>query len=338
MGKKLFGKLPDGREVFAYTLKNGEMEAEILTLGGILRRLVFRGTDVVLGYDNVQDILTDTSYQGSLVGRYGNRIKDAHFFLGGKEYKLFVNTGKNNHLHGGKVGFNRRIWNVEEEAGDRLVLTYLSPDGEEGYPGNLSVKVTYTLLADAITIHYEAVSDKDTYVNLTNHAYFNLGGCGSGDILSHTLQIDADTYTDVDAELIPTGRKPVAGTRFDFRTPKAIGRDLAGKTVSDPDFGYDHNFNLNKTPVVFGGRTLNRCAVLSNGKIEMTALTDQPGVQCYTGNFLNSKTLRFKGGVPQTPRMAVCLETQFEPDAPTRGENLLKAGDPYDTMTVYRFQ
>ncbi|MDY5941794.1 MAG: aldose epimerase family protein [Eubacteriales bacterium] len=339
MEKKLFGNMPDGREVFAYILKNGEMEAEILTLGGILRRLVFRGTDVVLGYDDLESILTDTSYQGSLVGRHGNRIKDAHFFIDGKEYKLYVNTGKNNHLHGGKVGFNRRIWNAEEVSENRLVLTYFSPDGEEGYPGNLNVKVTYTLYEDAIGIHYEAVSDKDTYVNLTNHAYFNLNGNGEGNILDHSLQINADTYTEVDPELIPIGRKPVEGTRFDFRTPKKIGRDLHGEKVSDPDFGYDHNFNLTGNPkVIFDGHTLGVCAVLSNGKIEMTALTDQPGVQCYTGNFLDRKTLRFKGGVPQSPRMAVCLETQFEPDAPTRGENLLKAGAKYDTMTVYRFR
>ncbi|MBQ2733079.1 MAG: galactose mutarotase [Clostridia bacterium] len=338
MEKKLFGYMPDGCKVYSYTLKNGKMEAEIVTLGGIIRRLVVNGTDVVMGFDTVEGMLTDTSNQGALIGRYGNRIKDAHFFIDGKEYKLFVNTGKNNHLHGGKYGFNRKLWTAEEKGENELVLTYLSPDGEENYPGNLDVKVTYTLYEDAIGIHYEAVSDKDTFVNLTNHAYFNLNGGDGSKILDHVLQINADTFTDVDDELIPVGRKAVEGTMFDFRTPKRIGQDLHGTVVTDPDFGYDHNFNLTgKVKETYDGKELNVCAVLTNGKITMTTLTDQMGVQFYSANFLEDPNVQFKGGVELNRRMALCLETQFEPDAPTRGENLLKAGDKYETVTVYRF-
>jgi aldose 1-epimerase len=337
MEKKLFGYMPDGCAVYSYTMKNGKMEAEIVTLGGIIRRLEVNGTDVVMGFDTVEGMLTDTSNQGALIGRYGNRIKDAHFFIDGKEYKLYANNGKN-HLHGGKYGYNRKLWTAEVKGENVLQLKYFSPDLEENYPGNLDVTVTYTLYEDALGIHYEAVSDKDTFVNLTNHAYFNLNGGDGSNILDHVLQINADTYTAVDSSLIPVGREAVAGTMFDFRTPKKIGTDLHGTKVSDPDFGYDHNFNLTgAVKETYDGNELNVCAVLTNGKLTMTTLTDQMGVQFYSANFLEDPRVQFKGGVALNRRMALCLETQFEPDAPTRGENLLKAGDKYETVTVYRF-
>ena len=339
MKKELFGRMPDGCEVHAYTLKNGKMEARILDLGGILSRLSVNGQNVILGFDTLEGVLEDTSYQGSLVGRYGNRIHNARFVIDGKEYKLYANTAKVNHLHGGKYGFNRKLWRAEPFGESELALFYRSPDGEEGYPGNLDVRVTYKLLPDALEIRYEAISDKDTFVNLTNHVYFNLDGASNeGDILGHTLQIHADTYTDVDKDLIPVGRKNVENTRFDFRTAKKIGRDLHGKDMSDPDYSYDHNFNLDgRIRETVDGRSLALGATLSNGRITMDVLTDLPGVQCYTSGFLAHTENPLSGGVIQHRRMAIALETQVEPDAPSRGENLLKAGAKYDTMTIYRF-
>ncbi len=337
MEKKLFGNLPCGCEVYSYKLTNGKMSATILNLGGIIQKLVVDGVDVVMGFDTVEDILTDTSYQGSLIGRYGNRIAGAFFEIDGKRYDLAVNDNGCNCLHGGKRGFNRKIWTVESYEDTKIVLSYLSVDGEENFPGNLNVTVTYTLTENGLAIHYEAVSDKDTYVNLTNHAYFNLNGVGNGDILSHKLKINADTYTTVDSVLIPTGRADVAGTAYDFTVAKEVGRDLTGKKNTDDLYGYDHNFNLTgREKEMYLGRELSVAAVLSGDKLTMTALTDQPAVQLYTAGFLGGP-LKFKNNTPITPRMALCLETQFENDAPSRGENLLPAGKKYDTMTVYKF-
>ena len=235
MKKELFGRMPDGCEVHAYTLKNGKMEARILDLGGILSRLSVNGQNVILGFDTLEGVLEDTSYQGSLVGRYGNRIHNARFVIDGKEYKLYANTAKVNHLHGGKYGFNRKLWRAEPFGESELALFYRSPDGEEGYPGNLDVRVTYKLLPDALEIRYEAISDKDTFVNLTNHVYFNLDGASTeGDILGHTLQIHADTYTDVDKDLIPVGRKNVENTRFDFRTAKRSAATSTARICPTP--------------------------------------------------------------------------------------------------------
>lgn len=339
MKKELFGNLPDGRGVFAYTLENSKITAKILNLGGIINRLVVDGTDVVGGFDTVEGILEDTSYQGSLIGRYGNRIKNAAFTINGTTYKLYANSAPCHHLHGGKSGFNRKIWEVTDAAQDRLVLEYFSEDGEEGYPGNLKVKVTYTLNSDSLEIRYEAVSDKDTYCNLTNHAYYNLNGVGCGEITDHTLKIFADEVTEVDGELIPTGKRiKVKGTPYDFTAAKKVGRDLTGKNRNEPFFGYDHNFVLTgKEKAEYKGKMLNLCAVLSAGNKEMTVLTTMPCVQLYTGNYMGADN-PFKGGVKQFARMALCLETQYEPDSPTRGENLLKAGEKYDHTTVMIFK
>ncbi|MBQ7171147.1 MAG: galactose mutarotase [Clostridia bacterium] len=339
MKKELFGRMPDGSEVYAYTLKNGKMEARILNLGGILSRLLVDGQNVILGFDTLEGVLSDTSYQGSMIGRYGNRIKDARFTIGGKEYKLFPNYRNLHALHGGKYGFNRKLWRAEPFGESELALFYRSPDGEEGYPGNLDVRVTYKLLSDALELHYEAIGDKDTFVNLTNHVYFNLDGASTeGDILDHTLQIHADTYTVVNETMIPIGREKVENTRFDFRTAKKIGRDLKGTSLEDPDFTYDSNYNLDgRIRETVDGRELALAATLSNGRIKMDVLTELPGLQCYTSGLLANTDNPLSGGVIQHRRMAIALETQAEPDAPTRGENLLKAGTKYDTVTVYRF-
>ncbi len=338
MAKKLFGTTPDGREVYNYTLTNGKMKADILDLGGIIRVLECDGIDVVGGFDTLEGTLADTTFQGTLVGRVGNRIKGAQFTLNGKKYELFANNGKN-HLHGGKEGFNKKIWNVEDFSDTTLTLTYVSEDGEEGYPGKLDVKVKYTLYPDAIRIDYFAVSDKDTYCNLTNHAYFNLDGVGKSEITDHVMKINHTTYTAVDSELIPTGEHPcLDGSPYDFREPKKIGRDLVGKVPTDDLYGYDHNFILDPIKkVVFDGCEYNDAAELSSGKLTMHVYTTKPCMQVYTGAFLADDGNNFKGDVAKFSRMAVAMETQYEPDSPTRGDNILRAGEKYEHSTVYKF-
>ena len=338
MNKKLFGKMSDGREVYSYTLTNGKMKAEILDLGGTIRVLEVEGIDVVAGYDTLEGVLADTTYQGALVGRYGNRIKGAQFTLNGVTYPLYANNGRN-HLHGGKVGFNRKVWDVLDYTADTLTLFYSSADGEEGYPGKLDVTVKYTLCADAIKIDYDAVSDKDTYCNLTNHAYFNLDGVGAGQITDHIMKINHTSYTEVDAELIPTGEHPsLDGSPYDFRNAKAIGRDLVGKEKREPLYGYDHNFILDTSvKAMYDGKEYNFAAELSGKKLTMQVLTTKPCMQVYTGAFLEDDGNDFKGGVKKFSRMALAMETQFEPDAPTRGDNVLHAGERYVHTTIYKF-
>lgn len=338
MQKKFFGKMADGAEVYSYVLENGKMKAEILDLGGTIRVLECDGIDVVGGYDTLDGILEDTSYQGALIGRYGNRIKAAQFTLGGKTYSLYKNNG-NNHLHGGEVGFNRKVWDVLEATDTTLKLFYSSADGEEGYPGKLDVTVVYTLYPDAIRIDYDAVSDKDTYCNLTNHAYFNLDGVGASDVIGHTMKINHTTYTAVDDELIPTGEHPsLDGSPYDFREAKKIGRDLVGKVPTDDLYGYDHNFILDPSyKTVFDGKEYIFASELSGEKLTMQVLTTKPCMQVYTGAFLEDDGNDFKGGVKKFSRMALAMETQFEPDSPTRGENVLLAGERYEHSTVYKF-
>ncbi len=338
MAKMLFGKTADGREVYSYTLVNGRMKAQILNLGGIIRVLECDGIDVVGGFDTIDGVLADTTFQGALVGRVGNRIKGARFTLNGVTYELYKNNGRN-HLHGGKEGFNRKIWDVESFDDTTLTLTYTSADGEENYPGKLDVKVKYTLYPDAIRIDYDAVSDKDTYCNLTNHAYFNLDGVGKSQILDHTMKINHTTYTAVDSELIPTGEHPsLDGSPYDFREAKKIGRDLVGKVPTDDLYGYDHNFVLDTSKkIVFDDREYNDAAELSSGKLTMHVYTTKPCMQVYTGAFLADDGNNFKGNVAKFSRMALAMETQYEPDSPTRGENVLLAGEKYSHSTVYKF-
>ena len=345
--KKHFGFMPDGREVSTYSLKNESgMKVKITDFGGAVMQIKVpdregRFTDVVCGFSSLEDYMNAGGYQGAIVGRYGNRIAGGKFSLDGTEYSLYINNGENS-LHGGKVGFSHKLWTATPIDGDEpsLILEYTSPDMEEGYPGTLKVKVTYTLTSDnALSIHYEAETDKKTIVNLTNHTYFNLCGFASGTIENHLLWIDSDSYIPTDAGLIPTGEiKKTAGTPFDFLTEKPIGRDIH---LDDPDLiygnGYDINFNFT------GGETKEPChrATLydpESGR-EMLVITNQPCVQVYSGNFMNGPH-RFKGGYPQKERNAVALETQKMPDSinhPNFTNTVLDVGEKYDYTTIYKF-
>jgi aldose 1-epimerase len=299
--------------------------------------------DIALGYDRVEDYMNavDKPYFGSIVGRYGNRIATGQFTLGGETYTLATNNGAN-HLHGGVIGFDKVAWSASPISGDGftgLELAYLAKDREEGYPGNLDIKVTYKLNNNnELVIDYYATTDKATPVNLTNHTYFNLAGEGNGTILGHKLMINADRFTPVDETLIPTGElKPVKDTPFDFTNAKAIGRDI-NKKNQQLKFGggYDHNFVLNKDK---GGMTLAATVYEPASGRFMEVLTEEPGIQFYCGNFLDGR-LTGKAGKPYVHRGGFCLETQHYPDSPNQPEfptTILQPGHIYKTKTVYRF-
>jgi aldose 1-epimerase len=341
--RDVFGRLPDGSPVDIYTLKNeAGLEARIITYGAILVSLKVpdqRGVlaDVTLGFDTLEGYLGAHPYFGAIIGRYGNRIAKARFTLDGVEYRLAANNDQNS-LHGGLKGFDKVAWGAEAlqvADGVGLRLTYVSKDGEEGFPGNLAVTVVYTLTnANELRIGYEATTDKATPVNLTNHAYWNLKGEGRGDILGHVLQLEADEITAVDsaANLIPTGAiVPVAGTPFDFTVPHTIGERMARV-----EGGYDHNFVLRS-----GGGTMAFAAHVEepeSGRI-MEVWTDQPGIQLYTGNFLDG-TVVGKGGQAYGKHAAFCLETQHFPDSPnhpTFPSTILRPGQVYRTVSAYKF-
>jgi aldose 1-epimerase len=342
--KAAFGKTKEGTAVDIYTLTNRHgMVAKITTYGATLTELLVPGktgvTNVVLGYDRLEPYLAGTPYFGATVGRVGNRIAKGRFTLSGKTYTLATNNGPN-HLHGGNKGFDKVVWKAEpaqSPAGPSLKLTYRSPDGEEGYPGTLDVTVVYTLTdAGEVRIDYTATTDKATPVNLTNHSYFNLAGDGSGDILGHELMVNADQFTPVDATLIPTGElKGVKGTVFDFTAPTVIGARIA-KVPIEPPVGYDHNFVLRG-----GGGTLTLAARVVEPKSgrTMEVLTTEPGLQFYSGNFLDG-SLKNRTGVPYQKHAAFCLETQHYPDSinhPDFPSTVLEPGTTYRTTTVYRF-
>ena len=336
-----WGNTPEGQPVELYTLTNAKgSEARIMTYGGVVVSLKVPDRsgalgDVVSGFDNLDGYLAPAPYFGAIIGRYGNRIGGGRFSLGGKEYPLAKNDGAN-HLHGGVRGFDKRVWSAKPLSPQSLELSYLSREGEEGYPGNLSATVTYTLTdAHELRIEYSATTDKETVVNLTNHSYFNLAG--EGDILGHQVMIHADRFTPVDKGLIPTGElKSVAGTPFDFQVAKTIGERIEQK---DDQLifgrGYDHNWVLNRTGS--GLETAAKVTDPKSGRV-MEVLTTEPGLQFYTGNFLDG-TLKGKGRV-YTRRSAFCMETQHFPDSPNKPafpSTVLKPGDTYRTTTVYRF-
>ncbi len=343
MMKETYGKLPDGTAVDLYTLANRSgMEVKITNYGGIIVSIKTpdrdgRMGDVVLGYDNLDGYVTKNPFFGCLVGRYGNRIGKARFNLSGVEYKLASNNGQN-HLHGGLKGFDKQVWQARAlDDGTGLELKYLSKDGEEGYPGNLSVTVTYTLGDDnSLKIDYLATTDKETVLNLTNHSYFNLAG--EGDILGHEMMIDADRFTPVDSELITTGElRAVAGTPFDFLKAMPIGARI---DADDEQIvfgkGYDHNFVLNHKPGEMG--LVARVYEPKTGR-QMEVFTTEPGVQFYTGNFLDG-SIRGKSGRIVERRSGFCLETQHFPDSPNKPQfpsPVLKPGETYRTSTSFRF-
>jgi aldose 1-epimerase len=346
--KKSFGKTPDGQPVDLYVLTNKSgAEASITNYGGALVSLKVpdrngKLADVVLGYDSADGYVKDTSYFGALVGRYGNRIGHAQFVLDGKTYTLAKNNGENT-LHGGVKGFNKALWTARilpAKGGQSLELAYISKDGEEGFPGTLRVAVIYNLTdANELHIAYKATTDKKTVVNLTNHAYFNLAGQGSGEILGHLLTIQADQFTPVDAGLIPTGElRDVMGTPFDFRKPAAIGAriDQADEQLKLGG-GYDHNFVL-RMPMDHGEHLAARVEEPTSGRV-MEVWTTEPGIQFYTGNFLDGKTPG-KGGITYAKRNAFCLETQHFPESPNQPKFpsvVLIPGETYHTVTTYKF-
>ncbi len=347
MEKTLFGKTPAGEEVFLYTLQNNKgMQAKIMNYGATLVSLLVPDragalADIVLGFDSLASYVKDSPYFGSTIGRYGNRIGKGVFELNGVKYKLAVNNGAN-HLHGGVKGFDKVGWAVDEKESKpnkALVLKYVSQDREEGYPGTLTVKVVYTLTdSNELRIDYTAVTDKPTVVNLTHHSYFNFAGAGNGDILGHELEIFAGRFTPVDEGLIPTGElRAVKGTPMDFTSPKAIGA-----RINDPyeqlkkGGGYDHNWVLNKPSVSLG--LAARVREKASGRV-MEVLTSEPGIQFYSGNFLNGTHIG-KGGKKYEHRYGFCLETQHFPDSPNKQQfpsTVLNPGDTYSTTTVYRF-
>lgn len=343
-----FGKTPDGQAVSLYTLRNASgMEVTITNYGGAITTIKAPDSkkkfgDVVLGFDSVEGYASkeNTSYFGALIGRYGNRLAHGKFTLDGHTYQVPTNDGPNS-LHGGAIGFNRRIWQAKDAStanAPALELHYLSPDGEQGFPGNLNVTVRYTLgNRNDLRIDYSATTDKDTVLNLTNHSYFNLAGPGSGTVLNHSVMLAADQFTPVDGTLIPTGKlQSVAGTPFDFRKLTRIG-----ERIDAPDEqlklgkGYDHNFVLNT-----GGDLTKAAARVeepTSGRV-LEVFTDQPGVQFYSGNFLNGQTKGI-GGAYQF-RSALCLETQHFPDSPNHPNfpsTVLKPGQQFHSTTIYRF-
>ena len=323
-------------------LENGGLSCEILTYGGALRCLNVpdrngRSADVVLGFDSLEDYMEQTGFLGALIGRFGNRIGNAEFELDGKRYELFKNDGAN-HLHGGRRGFDKRIWKIEARDDTKLALSLVSEDGEEGYPGRLEVYVLYELKEDALEISYRAFSDADTLCNLTNHAYFNLSGHDSGTVEKQLIKINASHYTPTDAGLIPTGEiADVTGTPMDLREPVVIGER------ADLDFealrfggGFDHNYAIDGAD-----GTLRLAAVAESREtgIVLETWTTLPGVQFYSGNYLDGCPAG-KGGAPYGKRSGLCLETQFFPDSPNRPgfpSALLRPGEEYAHQTEYRF-
>jgi len=347
VSKQPYGKMPDGTPVDVYALSEGKVEARIITYGGIVVSLKVpdkagKSADIVLGFDSLDDYVKISNapegnpFFGAIIGRYANRIAKGRFTLDRKEYSLPINNPPNS-LHGGPHGFNNVVWKGKQIP-NGVELTYLSKDGEAGYPGNLTATVRYTLVNSALRIDYFATADKHTVVNLTNHSYFNLAGQGQGDILNHMLTLHASRTTSVDATLIPTGElRPVANTPFDFTKSTRVG-DRIDADDEQIRFGkgYDHNWVLDSQ----GGKLFDAAEVYepTTGRV-LRVSTTEPGTQLYTGNFLDG-TLRGKGGATYVRRGALCLETQHFPDSPNHPKfpsTELKPGQRYHTVTVFSF-
>jgi aldose 1-epimerase len=345
---KPFGTV-DGKSVSLFTLTNNHgMVVTITNYGGIVTSILVpdrkgKLTDVTLGFDSAEDYVNDPNgtYFGTLVGRYANRIAKGHLVVDGKTYQLYINN-KPNTLHGGKKGFDKKIWSAQSFATSRtsgVKLQYVSADGEENYPGKVTTNVVYTLGNDnALRITYAAKTTKDTVINLTNHAYFNLNGAGNGTILNHRVTINANRYTPIDTTSIPLGPlAPVAGTPFDFRRPHTIGERINANNVQIKNgAGYDHNFVLNHT----GNSLIQSAQVYSPVTgIELTEFTTEPGMQLYTGNFLNGKNIG-KDGKAYQRRSGFCLEAQHYPDSPNHPRyptTTLRPGHTYRQTTIYKF-
>lgn len=342
-----FGSLPNGQQVDKYILRNSNgMEVDIITYGGIITSLKVPDNenivrDVVLGYETLSDYLKSSPYFGAIIGRYGNRIAKGKFTLDGQEFKLEHNNGEN-HLHGGLIGFDKVVWSAKEVKKDSsvsLILNYVSKDLEEGYPGNLNTTVTYTLTNEnSLAVNYEATTDKKTVVNLTQHSYFNLSGDFSKTILDQVISIYADKFIPVNTTLIPTGElRDVANTPFDFRKQKPIGKDI-GKDDEQlkKGLGFDHCWVLNHQNE---GIQLAATAYHPLNGLYLEVFTDEPGIQLYTGNFLDG-TLPAKGGGNYGYRSGFCLETQHFPDSPNQPNFpsvVLNPGEKYNSKTIFKF-
>lgn len=338
--KEGFGSLPNGTAVTRYTLAGkGGLSVSVLDYGATIQAILFAGKDIALGFEKAADYVTvNNCYIGATVGRYANRIANGQFTLNGKPYTLAINNGKN-HLHGGRCGFNRKLFKMDILSdGDEPALraSILSPDGEEGYPGNLELAVTFTVTEDnTLQIAYDAVSDADTVANFTNHAYFNLNGFDGGDVLDTLVTVHADAYTPCDEGLIPTGIEPVEGTPFDFRKEKPLGDAIrAAHPQIKQCGGIDHNFVLQDRHA-----SLREAIVAKSPKsgIGVVCSTDLPGVQIYTANGLSLPD--GKGG-PMTKHQGFCMETQFFPNSPNRPDFpscILRAGENFHSMTAYAF-
>ena len=345
-----FGTTADGKPVELFTITNAHgVEVRAMTYGATIvsLRTPDRGGqlgDIVLGYPTLAGYLAQSPYFGAIVGRYGNRIAKGRFSLDGKTYQLATNNGPN-HLHGGVKGFDKVVWSAapaETDSSAAVAFSYVSPAGEEGYPGTLRARVTYTLTdRDELRVDYFATTDQATPVNLTQHSYFNLAGAGTRDILGHELMIAADRYTPVDATLIPTGEiAPVAGTPFDFRTPTAIGA-----RIDQPDVqlqngkGYDHNWVLNRASAAEGALVLAARVIEPTTGRTLDVFTTEPGIQFYSGNFLDG-TITGKDGRVYQHRYGFCLETQHFPDSPNHPNfpsTILRPGREYHSTTVFQF-
>lgn len=340
--RTLFDTMPDGRDVYLYTIENSSgVKAGILTRGATLNNLITPDKDgvmgdIIAGFDTILGHINSGTFTGAVVGQYANRIANGEITLGGKKYELTKNENGITCLHGGGE-YNSALWKPMIIDDNAIEFSYTSPDGENGFPGNVDVTVTYILTDhNELEIHYKAVSDKDTILNLTNHAYFNLGTTANGDVLDTELMIDADFYTPTDEHDIPTGEiLSVENTPFDFRTPKKIGRDI---TSDDPQIvkahGYDHNFCLKGEPRSF--KVFAKAKDEKSGRT-LEASTDLPGVQLYTGNFMDGEM--GKDGIGLDKHYGFCLETQFYPDTPNRQQFpscVLKAGEEFESVTIFK--
>lgn len=329
MKEELFGVLPDGREIYKYTLSSADISLSVISFGAAIQSLSAFGVEIVGGFSDVFGYLSDDSHQGGTIGRVANRIGGAEFEMDGRVYRLPKNDG-DNCLHGGS-GFDRRVWRLIDSGENFVTLGYTSPDGEEGFPGELSVQVSFRIVDSAVVISYEARPTGKTPISLTNHAYFNLDGFGS-DILGHRIQIFADRYTATDEALIPTGERPeVRGTAMDLNSPTLIGE------VIDEVGGFDHSYFLS------GGSTTDRfgattalAAVADNGRLSLEVYTDRPCLQFYSGNFLGQGPNI--NGVPQVKHGALCLEAQIEPNSVKSGEGIFRDGEVYRQTTVYNIR
>jgi len=339
--KNLFNTEINGTKTSLYFLENKDVKVAITNYGARIVSIILndkkgKPVDVVVGFDSIKGYLDATEiFHGTIVGRYANRIANGRFSIDGKEYHLSINNPPN-HLHGGPNGFHNQVWKVETSSNTDIRLSYFSKDGEENYPGNLNVVVHYTLSdKNELEIKYEASTDKTTVINLTSHPFFNLNGIGSGIMENHMLQVNAENYNPVDKALIPKGIFPVEGTPFDFRKSKTIGKDI-NKDDEQLKFGagYDHNFVLDGE----GMRTAAKATGDLSG-ISMEVITDQPGMQLYTGNYMKGQN-KIRGGFTDDKRTAFCLETQHFPDSPNQPDfptTVLKPGDVFRSTTIYKF-